>query len=467
MATGAGTVAGIGAWGVYLPSMRAQKSPQPGAPLRTAGDWDEDSFTMALEAGRSCLRMHDERAGDDGRPIPIEAVLVARSTEPSEAGSWALITALGLGDEVRVLEFPADADGPADALDIALAQVEAGRLQAVLIVGASCRHAAPQPNGEAPAEGDGAAAVVVSRAPLLELVGRAFANLRFFWSGGQAGDLTPARFEQREIIEPGVYAAAASVLGDQGWSASEIDAWELSSPTALAVGRRLRLEPGGFSGDQPFSYAGAAEFLLRLAGLCGAAQEGHRLLALNVGERAWAYLWKATGVTHAHSAGERTRENHTLDYPGYTLLAAKARSVVASRDVDTMDYLRESDSLLRLEGTKCRSCSRITAQSSVTAGTGTAAGHCDACGGPTERVALARRGTIRSFTRSHIGEVERVEPTIYTVCDLDGGARLIIEVAEAQGDRVEIGQEVRLVLRCGYRERGRSVYLWKAVSTNG
>ncbi len=461
-----GAVAGIGAWGAHLPSRLAAKSPAADVTPRTAGDWDEDWFTMALEAGESCLRMHAER----GAQVPVEALLISRSLDPSQAGSWSLLTALGLDDGVHVLELPDGLDSCADALDIAFAHVEAGRWQAALVVAASCRRPALRRGDRDAVGGDGAAAIVVSRAPLIELAGRACVNLRFFWSGGPGGTLVPARLEQTKVIEPGVGVAVAAVLDEEGWARSDVDRYELSSPdpsVASAVARVLEVERAALGGDQPFSYARGAEFMLRLVRLCETATKGDRLLTLNVGERAWAYLWKALDGARGEATSSLPSAERVVDYAEYALLVAKSRDVVASRNINPIDYLRESEPLLRLEGTKCLACSKVAVGSRIAAGTAKAGGRCPACGGSTEPVALARECTVLSYTHSRMSEAERDEPTTYAVCELDGGGRTILEVTGDQDQPVEIGARLRLLLRRGYHDRGHSLYLWKGVPLNG
>lgn len=450
--------AGIEAWGHYLPRTLAHKSPQPDVAARTAASWDEDTFTMGVEAGRECLRMRDRHPAASDLS-PIEAVFTIRSAEPYEGGVRPLLTALGLGDEVRMIELPAGDDGPADALDLALAQVGSAALRSVLVIGASCH---PRP-GESEALGDGAAAVIVGSEPLFESLGVAFANLGFFWSGGAEGQLVPKRFEQREVAGPGLRGVTERALNTQGWAGAQIDAWSLSSPAGHHLARELELDPGPLGEDQPYSYATGADLLIRLAALCDSAKAEDRLLAVNLGERAHAFLWRASAELPAR-AGTAYPAPRWIDYAAYTL-AAKSRELSARQDIDPMDYLREADAVLRLEGSRCRSCARVMVMSSVTSGAGPFQGRCDECGGPVEPVALARRGSVRSFTRSHM---EDGEPTTYVICDLDGGGRLLLELADPDDDtQVEIGDRVRLALRRGYREQRRTLYLWKAVAEHG
>ena len=434
-------VVGIVAWGAYLPRRSALKRPEPDAVARSAAAWDEDSFTLALEAGRRSLEMH---AGRDGREI--DSVFLTRAGDGFEAGDRALVMALGLGEAVRIVALPPGADGPADALELALDQVETGRAGAALVLGASC----------GAAEGDGAAALVASGDPLVLLEGRARVNLSFLWAGGPDGVLAPARYDQREVVGPGLRSAVDRALGaDTG-----VDHWSLSSPDGYDVARGLGFGPSPLGGDRPYSYAPGADYLLRLVELVAAAKEGDRMLAVNVGERAVASVWRAVAGGLEGSALAEGAE--TLDYAAHTL-ERRRRELEPGRVIDAMDYVREADRVLRHEGSRCTSCDRITVRSRTTSGTATELGRCDACGAGVEPVALARRATLRALTRSYLTPEERGAPTTHVVCDIDGGGRLMTELAGGESDDVEIGARVTLTLRRGYREHGRAIYFWKAV----
>jgi uncharacterized OB-fold protein len=54
------------------------------------------------------------------------------------------------------------------------------------------------------------------------------------------------------------------------------------------------------------------------------------------------------------------------------------------------------------------------------------------------------------------------DPVSYAVCDLDGGGRLLAELAGGVATAAEIGDPVDLVLRRGTAAAGSVLYLWKA-----
>lgn len=438
-------VAGVAAWGAYLPGRTAIKRPDPGCPARTAAAWDEDTFTMAVEAARRCLAMYEGRGG-----APVDSVFVVRAREPLEAGDRALLVALGLPDAVRLVALPATGDGQADALDLALSAVQTRRAAAALVVGASC----------AVGDGDGAAAVVVSADPLLALEARAVVNLPFLWDGGPDGALAPARYEQQEVVAPRLREVVDAVLAGAGADTADLDTWALSSFIGPAAARGLGLRSSSLGGDQPFTYAPGADLLLRVVLLCSGAGRRQRLLALNVGERAWASVWRV--VADAPDSPPVSAGGATLDYAAYTREIAR-RGLEPGRVLDPMDYVRDAPALLRGEGARCGACGRVTARARATSGTAADHGRCDACGGDLQPVSLGREATVAAFTRSELTAAEQAQPTTYLVCDIDGGGRLMSEIAGGEDGNVAVGSRVTLTLRRGYREDGRALYFWKAV----
>jgi uncharacterized OB-fold protein len=430
-------MAAIEAWGSYLPGGLARKDPGPSVPPRTAAAWDEDWFTMAVEAGARCL---SGRGATD--PPPIDAVFLIRSTAAGEAGATALLEALGLDAATRTLSVPADKDAAADALDLALGAVESGASDSVLVIGAS------SPGEDRGA--DGAAAVLIGRSGGMA-VGRRFANLRRLWPEPAGAAVVPARYDRREVVEPALREALDGALAEAGWSGGDIEAWSFSgSGKHPAAALDLPGEPLG--DGAPESGAGAVDLLIRLAAIC--AGPARRALTLSVGERAAALLWEPGGDG---TPGEPPAYPPPLEFGDHVLVSRRRAALAARQQINPMDYLRESAAILRFEGLRCEKCGRISTAFRSTAGRRTLGERCESCGGCATRVPLAREGTVRALTRSHM----EADPSSYAICDLDGGGRLLAEVAGGARREADIGEKVDLVLRRGTAEAGAVFYLWK------
>lgn len=429
-------MAAIEASAIYLPARLARKRPEASAQPRTAAAWDEDSFTMAAEAGTRCLRRH----GGDG-PSAVDLLISLRFRGSGEAGDRALLEALGLDPETVVLALPAGIDGAADALELALADVDSGARGLVLVLASST----PGCDDES----DGAAAVLIGGSGVAS-AGRRSANLSRFWPGAA---VVPARFDRGEVLEPGLRKAFDAALTGAGWGVESVARWSYSGP-GRHPGSLLGLAGEPVGAGSPAAGAGPADLLIGLAAL--AAGEPGRALAIAAGERVAVTLWEVTGCNAQESAPSYLPP---LDYGTHVLESRRRQALQARQQIDPMDYLRESGAILRLEGVRCARCGRISTAYRSTAGRRTVGGACEACGGEVERVRLARQGTVRAITRSQM----EADPVAYVVCDLDGGGRLLTELAGGSSEEVEIGDRVDLVLRRGTAVAGSVLYLWKAV----
>ncbi len=118
-------------------------------------------------------------------------------------------------------------------------------------------------------------------------------------------------------------------------------------------------------------------------------------------------------------------------------------------------FARGADEMLGLLGGRCVDCGTISTPPSI---------HptCISCGGPKlEPVQLARGGTVHTYVINHTMPAPFVAPLPIAVLDMDDGARLMLQVV-GDGNDVEIGRSVRLVLRKYAHERGVPVYGFKA-----
>jgi uncharacterized OB-fold protein len=119
-------------------------------------------------------------------------------------------------------------------------------------------------------------------------------------------------------------------------------------------------------------------------------------------------------------------------------------------------FTRGADEMLQLLGGRCVDCGTISTPPSIHP-------HCIACGGPKlEPVALAREGTVHTYVVNHTMPAPFEAPLPIAVIDLDDGARVMLQVAD-DGQNVEIGRRMRLVLRKYAHERGVPVYGYKAL----
>ena len=153
--------AGIVAYGAYIPIYRLSKAEinkvwgsGPTKGEKAVANCDEDSITMAVEAGLDCLKGID--------PGTVDALYFASTTAPyREKRSASIIgTALDLRRDIVTADFGNSLGAAAGAVKAALDAVNAGSARKVLVVTADCRLPAPRSSFET-AFGDGAGALLL------------------------------------------------------------------------------------------------------------------------------------------------------------------------------------------------------------------------------------------------------------------------------------------------------------------
>ena len=161
-------MAGICSYGAYVPPSRlalatiaGRTAPEDG-PERSVAWNDEDSVTMGVAAGISCLAGFDRDS--------VDALLFASTSYPfrEKQGASLIARALDLRRDIRTQDHGGSLRAGTAALRTAADAVSAGSARAVLVIISDCRSAAPG-SGLESAFGDGAAAFLVGdRDPIAE-----------------------------------------------------------------------------------------------------------------------------------------------------------------------------------------------------------------------------------------------------------------------------------------------------------
>jgi len=122
-------------------------------------------------------------------------------------------------------------------------------------------------------------------------------------------------------------------------------------------------------------------------------------------------------------------------------------------------YWREIPQRYRLEAGKCKGCGKIHFPPRLV---------CNGCQGREfETVRLPDEGKIHSFTVIHTpaSQFKDLAPFALAVVELDGGARLMCQVADCDPDSLAIDQKVKIEFRM-VQQQGHSgvlCYGYKAV----
>jgi 3-hydroxy-3-methylglutaryl CoA synthase len=306
----------------YVPQYRLRTSElrarwgggSKGVATRAVHARDEDSLTLALQAGERAL------ADRDG----VDAVFFASATPVYRLGTTTpfLAERLGLDDRTHVQTFTASSRAGTAALRAAQAVV-GSEVDSALVVAAEAPTPTPRSDWERVA-GSGAAAVVVEAdGDGLDPVATGSCARPLLDQWQAPGDDTRADADARFAREKGYLditrTAVTRALTAAGWEVGAVDTFVVNHPNGSFAGRlasALGLGDGVLSTPElgrDYGDLGAASALASLA-LAPLAASG-RVVVANYGSGiADAVAYEATGVPAPASAGPTAVDLPYLDY---------------------------------------------------------------------------------------------------------------------------------------------------------
>jgi hydroxymethylglutaryl-CoA synthase len=462
-------MAKIESFGAYIPLFRLPRQEMAnawGVPAvpgeRAVANADEDSITMAVAAGMDCL------VGID--PTGIDGLFFATTTAPYDEKQCAgvIAAALDLRTDINTADFTGSLRAATTALRAAADAVDSGSAKSILVVAADCRLAEPESMWEQ-LLGDGAGAVLVSE--------RGPATLRGFTStaGEQVG-------VWRRSQDPYIHSFEAKAENRYGYLQSAVQAGktvlekEKVAPGDLAKGVITAGDPrsqgtvagslgldGGKLQDCLFlsvGNPGVPLVLMMLAGAFQQAKAGDKLLVINNGDGADAFLVEiAEGF--APAAGRKGLIGHLFqkrNLPNYTAYAG-FRNLMKREDPDprgsAITYWRDVNIVLNFHGGRCGKCGVV--QYPIPR----VCGECSAKD-QMEEIKLAKTGRVYTFTLDHLEGGKYVNvPVPRLVLDLEGGGRVFLSMTDGDPQEVEIGMPAEVVFRRLHEGSGFHNYYWK------
>ena len=461
---------GISSYGAYVPRTRLPLAMIGGRPAKEGGPekavaWnDEDSVTMAVGAGITCLEGIDRDR--------VDGVLFASTTYAfREKQASALVArALDLRREVRTADYSGSLRAGTSALRAAFDAVAAGSARNVLVVASDCRMAAPGSALEANL-GDGAAAFLVSDDGAVATLEDSHAvsdEIVDVWRS--EGDPFVHSWEDRFVVQEGytprIAEAVEGLLERTGTTLEAFTKLVLYAPDARShrtVARALGAATEQLQ-DPLFGRlgnAGAAFAPLQLVAALETATAGDRLLLASYGDGAEALAFRVTEQCEKLDPRRGVdwhlaRRRLATSYDSYL----KARSLQATEweagsapGLSATVHFRERDDDLSLRGQKCRACGSIQFPAQRV---------CESCFSRDEfeSVRLSDRiGRVVTYTFDFFFPTPD-PPTVVTVTEVDG-ARLHLQLVNCTPEETEIGLPVEFVFRRIHLGGGRPNYYWK------
>ena len=460
---------GIKAFGVYVPRYRLGKETAGwgSSTEKAIANFDEDSVTMAVAAGRQCLGDIDQDA--------VDGLLFATTSPPYVEKQCAAIIATAL--DLRRDIFTADVTGVlragTTAVKMAMDSVNAGSARQVLVVASDARLAAPRADMERNL-GDGAAAFLISQDGVVANIEGTHSiteNMLDAWRS--QGDTFVRTWEDRFMSEEGLERilteAVDGFMKKHDLTARDFSRVAFYSPDARRysqMGRRM-----GFSEDQLQDHlfgkvgnTGAAYPLMLLAGALEESKEGDLLLMASYGDGSDVLSFRidGDGGSRGNSAGVGKQIDYKRLLPSYETYA-RWRDVwtsdAARRPPPTAPSVtalwRESDQNIRLYGAKCNACGCIQYPPQRV---------CTMCQAKDDSQPLRlsdKKGTVFTYSMDYLAGTTDT-PLVITVVNFEGGGRMLCMMTDRELEEVAIGMPVEMSFRKLRVVNGIHNYYWKS-----
>ncbi len=467
---------GILSYGIYVPAWRiARETIATAGGIFSAGGersvagWDEDSVTMAVEAGFNCI--------GDMDPGEIDAVYFATVTPPfrEKQSSAFIAAALDLKNTARTYDITDTLRSSTQALQAAWNDVKSGTARKVLVVAADCRPAAPR-SQEEQFYGDGAAAILLGEGAVIATIdGFATAANALPGVWRRETDRYPSSFDARFNKKCGflqdVPTAISSLLSAAGLTVGNASKFVISVPDpagTLEIARLLKLDMATQLEDLLFSQVGltgSPHCLLLLSRALGKSKEGQYIVCANYGDGCDAVLIKtiaAADTITESGAGIINKKKLVRSYGRFSAIkeAAEPGSLRKQGNPSIVKYWRDQKWGLRRYGMRCNNCGTLQYPISIC---------CLKCGAMDNHVdvRLSRRGKVFSYTHDLLlgpgcTESDGINPCTRAIVDLDDGCRIFIEMTDNVPEEVDIDVPVELSLRLLHEKGDFAVYGWRA-----
>jgi 3-hydroxy-3-methylglutaryl CoA synthase/uncharacterized OB-fold protein len=459
---------GVSAYGVYVPHWRlehaaigAATGTRAGRGTRAVAGYDEDTTTLAVEAGRRAVARAQPSTRLGGVVLATSAPVYADKTNAS-----AVHAALGLDQAVRVADSCGGVRSGVAALLSAMHQPTA------TLVALSDVRTGPTGSADEATGGDAAAAFVTggADAPLVaELIGSGSASREFLDRWRAPGELWSATWEERFGEELYLELGAASFEEALKASGVVLDDVAHFVATGLSVRAAAKL-PGvlGIAADRraddlvsSIGNTGAAHSGVLLAALFDRAAPGEVVALTVLADGSDTLLFRMTDA-HRPSvvvANEVARGTGRVGYLDFLTWRGLVERQQPRRPDPDRAVPPATNRLLEwkfsFSGSECETCgTRHLPPQRV----------CLRCG-TQDRMRLRSladtAASIATYTVDHLA-FSMAPPLIVAVLDFDGGGRYLCELTDLDAATVAVGLRVEMTFRRMSTAAGIHNYFWKA-----
>ncbi len=457
----------------YLPHWRLQRSAisdvlggSPGRGTRTVASYDEDSLTMAVEAGRRVL------SSSNARP----SALWFATTSPTyveKTNATVGHAALRLDADVLAADAGAGLRGTAAALRSALCSTD----PSVLVIAGDLR-TGPAGSPDELNGGDAGSALLVGddadgASVIAEYLGGASATREFLDRWRAPGELRTHNWEERFGEQRyGALATQAwdAALKDAGVDADQVRRVAISGPqarAATALSKRLGaagIDVADSLGAQ-VGFTGAAHPALLLASLLDDAEPGQVIALVSLADGADVFVFRTTEAIAAHREAVASLADllaggdDSLAYAKYLswrgVLPIQPPNRPEPARMSAAAAERRLDWKYGFVGSRDRESDTLHLPPARVSFVGGNVDDMDPA--PMADV----HATVATFTVDSLA-YSPSPPVVFAVADFDGGGRLPLELTDVRPGDVSIGMTVEMTFRRLNSADGIANYFWKA-----
>ena len=476
---------GILAIGGYLPKARLQRTDIANANAwfnpalkglakgeRTMANWDEDSVTMAVEAGRDCLTGIDRST--------VAGIYMASTSFPFQDRQNAGIVAdaLNLSTRIQTLDISSSQRAASSALLTALQSVRSA--EGPILVSASEKRRARAASPLELTTGDGAAAVLVGEGePIAQYIGGHSEAVDFVDHYRGEGEAFDYNWEERWVRDEGYMKIAPNAINNLldkvGVSAQDIDTFcfpVAMRRVATGLARKIGIAEESVADNlqSRCGETGSAHALVLLVHALEQAKPGEKILVAGFGQGCDVLLFEATDAIKAvgnrlaisgHLANGRP-ENRYTRYLSFNNLLTMERGIRAEVDKQTglSTLYRNKGMSQKLLGGQCSDCGTCQFPKSKIC----VNPDCGAIGSQVDEPFADKAAKLNSYTADRL-TYSPDPPTYFGMVQFEGGGRLMSDLTDIDPDvELEVGISMRMVFRVKDYDvvRGFRRYFWKA-----
>lgn len=477
---------GITAYGAYIPWHRInrmtiywtigfinQATITPGE--KAVANYDEDSLSMAVNAGMDCLTGIDRSK--------IDGLYLATTTAPykERQNAGIIATALDLKPEARSADFTASVKAGTTAVLAACDAVKAETADSILVCSSDCR-IGPAGSFQEEIYGDAAASILIGKDKVIaNLIGTHSITYDFMDNWRPDGERFTRIWEDRWVRDEGYGKFVGEAIGGlmKKYSIKPGDISKVCFPGMYhrqhpAIGKKLGFTPEQLQ-DHMFTtvgLSGASNPLLILVAALEDAKPGDKIIVASYGNGGDVLLFEVTEEIAKLPArkGVKKHMEHKTELKSY-------EKMVTFRNVITIDTAgrgdeffktsatilwRDRKKLFGLIGTKCKACGtpqwppqRVCINPK-----------CKAIDQMEEYRFSDRKGKLFTYTGDNLA-FSPTPPELYGMIDFDGGGRAMFNLSDCILEELKVNMPVEMTFRKRWEAPGYVGYGWKGTPVQG